>query len=141
MTFRGKSRPELPGFQITPMIDIVFLLLCFFMTSQIFAEWECELDIQLPTATSGSIPERLPGEIIINISRDGTIVINRQVLDGAGLLSILERIAVVVKGQPVLIRADRATPFAHVVNVLDLCRKTDIWNVSFAASTVENAPQ
>ena len=49
------------------MLDVVFLLLCFFITSQIFAQWETEIDITLPTAETGAVPQRLPGEIIINV--------------------------------------------------------------------------
>ncbi|NQT91741.1 MAG: hypothetical protein HQ559_03195, partial [Lentisphaerae bacterium] len=45
-------------------------------------------------------------------------------------------------GQPVLIRADRGTAYEHVIRILDLCRKTDIWNISFAtAAAVEASPQ
>ena len=50
MNFRSTLKQESVGFQIAPMIDIVFLLLCFFVTSQIFAQWETEIDITLPTA-------------------------------------------------------------------------------------------
>jgi biopolymer transport protein ExbD len=42
-------------------------------------------------------------------------------------------------GQPVLIRADRATAYEHVIRVLDLCRQADIWNVSFATGGSETA--
>ena len=67
MNFRRQSRLELPGFQMTPMIDVVFLLLCFFITSQVFSQWESEIEITLPTAKTGQMPQRLPGEIIINV--------------------------------------------------------------------------
>ena len=67
MNFRRKTKAELPGFQIAPMIDVVFILLFFFITTQIFSQWETEIEIKLPTAESGSIPKRLPGEVIINV--------------------------------------------------------------------------
>ena len=74
MNFRKKRGATEPGFQIAPMIDVVFLLLCFFVTSQVFSQWETEIDIKLPTAESGNTPQRLPGEIIINVRADGTMV-------------------------------------------------------------------
>ncbi len=141
MNFRRRTDVQLPSFQIAPMIDIVFLLLCFFVTSQIFSQWETEIDVQLPTATKGVIPERLPGEIIINILNDGTKVVNRQALDEAGLHALLKRVVSLFPGQPVLIRADRRTAYEHVIGVLDLCRRTDIWNISFATTSSEKAPK
>ncbi len=131
MKFRA-ARPELPGFQLTPMLDVVFLLLCFFVTSQIFAQWETEIDVTLPTAATGEIPQRLPGEVIVNVLPDGRAVVNGQELDDAALRGMMDRLVELFPGQPVLLRADKSTPYEHVVRVLDLCRQADIWNVSFA---------
>ena len=137
MNFRGKYKGEQPGFQLAPMIDVVFLLLCFFVASQIFSQWESSIDIQLPTAETGEMPERLPGEIIINIYSDGTVVVNSRTLAEDALTSLLARLVKLFPGQPVLIRADKKTPYEYVIRVLDLCRKADIWNISFAASVSE----
>ena len=135
MNFRGRYRPEQIGFQVVPMIDILFLLLCFFVTSQIYTEWETEIDIKLPTAVTGTLPGRLPGEIILNLREDGTVVVNRQVLDSAGLMRLMQRLVALFPGQPVIIRADKKTPYEHVIKVLDLCRQSDIWNIAFATSS------
>ena len=133
MNFQKKSLfPVNPGVPLTPMIDVVFLLLCFFVTSQIFAQWETEIDITLPTAATGSAPQRLPGEVIINVRADGTTVVNGQVLDAAGLRSMMDRLVELFPGQPVLLRADKTTAYEHVVRVLDTCRQADLWNISFA---------
>ena len=85
MNFRGRKGAELPQFQFTPMIDVVFLLLCFFITTSVFSQWEYEVDVVLPTAQTGKLPDRLPGEIIINVSREGRIVINQQVMSAEQL--------------------------------------------------------
>lgn len=134
MRFRAKFRQDLPGFQIAPMVDVIFNLLCFFLVGQIFSTWETELDVKVPTAQTGQVSNRLPGEVIINIRQDGTIVVNKQSLDEPGLRSLLGKIVKMFPGQPVLIRADKGTAYGHVVKVLDLCRQTDIWNISFATS-------
>ena len=107
--------------------------------SQIFSQWETEIDVKLPTAQTGNVQERLPGEIIVNILVDGTLVVNRQVLDDNGLATLLDRIVKPFPGQPVLIRADRGTAYEHVIKVLDLCRQADIWNISFATGVAEAA--
>ncbi len=114
------------------MIDIVFLLLCFFVTSQIFAQWETEIDVTLPTAETGQAPQRLPGEIIININAEGQVIVNARTLDLPELKAVLDRLVSLFPGQPVVIRADKATAYEHVIQVLDTCRQADIWNISFA---------
>lgn len=133
MNFLKKTLvPANPGVPLTPMIDVVFLLLCFFVTSQIFAQWETEIDIALPTAATGGMPQRLPGEVIINVLTDGTAVVNGQSLDDRELRAMMDRLVRLFPGQPVLLRADKATAYEHVVRVLDTCRQADIWNISFA---------
>ena len=133
MKFRAKYRPEQIGFQVVPMIDILFLLLCFFVASQIYTRWEAELDITLPTATTAKIEQRLPGEIILNVMKDGATTVNGRRLNDSELADLLAHLVQLFPGQPVVIRADRQTAYAHVIRVLDLCRKADIWNISFAA--------
>jgi biopolymer transport protein ExbD len=133
--FGDRAANESVGFQIAPMIDVVFLLLCFFVTSQIFAQWETEIDITLPTAETGKVPQRLPGEVIINVLDDGRTVINGQELAAEELGAMLTRLAELFPGQPILLRADKTAQFDYVIQVLDLCRKADIWNISFATGT------
>ncbi len=137
MNFRGKQKVEAPTFQLAPMIDVVFLLLCFFIASQIFSQWETEIGIVLPTSVSGDPPDRLPGEIIINIRPAGDVVINNQEFNDDDLHKLLKRVSRLFKGQPVLIRADRLTAYEHIIHVLDLCRESDIGNISFATIQAE----
>ena len=138
MNFR-KRTSELPQFQATPMLDVVFLLLCFFVTSSVFSQWEYEVDIVLPSAQSSKMPDRLPGEIIINVGTDGRVSVNRQTLSLEQLRQRLERLARNFPGQPVVIRADRLTAYEHVIAVVDACRLADIWNISFATDSADAA--
>jgi len=140
MNFRRNGKTEEMGFPMAPMVDVVFLLLCFFVTSQIFTQWEAEIDVNLPTAQSSENPGRLPGEIIINILVDGGVVVNGKALNREELSGLLGRIVEMFPGgQPVLIRADRRTPYEHVIGVLDVCRLADIWNISFATNPEASA--
>ena len=132
-----KTSAELPSFQITPMIDVVFLLLTFFVTTTIFSQWETELDIQLPTADSGVIPDRLPGEIIINLDSEGRIVINQHELTTDELLDKCLRLVKLFPGHPVVIRSDKSTRYEHLVAVIDTCRKAGISNISFATAMTD----
>lgn len=133
MNFRKKGQ-ELPAFQFTSMLDVVFLLLCFFITTSVFSQWELEVDVALPTAESSQTPDRLPGEIIINVARDGRVTINQRVHTRAELLDRLTRLAKAFPGQSVVIRADKETKYDDVIGVIDICRLSDIWNISFATN-------
>ncbi|MCX7819013.1 MAG: biopolymer transporter ExbD [Kiritimatiellae bacterium] len=132
MNFHARLRPEPIGFQLAPMIDVVFLLLCFFMTSQLFAQWETDVPLTLPTARTGETSRRLPGEITLNITADGRVIVNAKPYTDEELARMLERLAKLYPGQPVVLRADRSTPYEQIIRVLDLCRQSDIWNISFA---------
>lgn len=123
---------ERPMIQMAPLIDVVFLLLIFFMASSIFYQFESEIDINVPTAKESSSMERTPGEIIINVRKDGTIVVNQRTLSEDELKVMLTRVSSMYKGQPVIVRADGETYHKDIVNVLDVCAGADIWNVSFA---------
>lgn len=141
MNFRRRQKPELPGFQIAPMIDVMFILLSFFIATQIYARWEKEIDIRLPTADTGKSFDRLPGQVILNILQDGSVVVNKQSLNDAGLKRLLARLVKYFPGEPVVIRADKQTPYEHVIRVLDRCRQADIWNISFATAIPGTGPE
>ncbi|TFH18156.1 MAG: biopolymer transporter ExbD [Lentisphaerales bacterium] len=137
MRFRSKAQTEPARFQMAPMLDVIFLLLCFSIASQIYARWETEIDITLPTAETGETPRRLPGEIILNVRQDGAIVFNGQILDRERVASLLEDVVRLFPNQPVLIRADGRTDYENVVRILDICRRCDVWNISFATGVPE----
>jgi biopolymer transport protein ExbD len=134
MNFRKSNRGVLPSFQMTSMMDIIFLMLFFFITTSVFSQWEYEIDICLPSAQSGKVPDRLPGEIIINIAKDGRVSVNQQDLTLEALKSRLDRLARYFPGQPVVLRADKDTRYEELIKVVDTCRKADIWNFSMATS-------
>ena len=140
MNFRNRYKPDPIGFQVVPMIDILFLLLCFFVTSQIYTQWETEVDITVPTAKTSQLPQRLPGEVILNVKKDGAVWVNGQHLDDARLQQMMQRLTGLFPGQPIVLRADKQTAYEHVMRVLDLCRQSDIWNISFATSIPEKQP-
>ena len=137
MKFERRQKRSAPALALTSMLDVIFLLLCFFVTVSVFSQWESEISIQLPTAATGEQPERLPGEIIVNLAKDGTIRVNGTSLTLDDLQSRLAKISKFYPGQPVIIRADRDTKYESLVAVIDSCRAADVWNFSLAT---ENEP-
>ncbi len=132
MNFRKNMPQTGPGFQMAPMIDILFLLLIFFMAAAIYAQWETRIDVTVPTAKSGERAARRAGEIIVNINTEGLIYVNDVQMPLPRLESLLAQVAAEFRDQPIIIRADAKTPHENVMQVLDICRQVDIWNVAFA---------
>jgi biopolymer transport protein ExbD len=69
----SSRQPESASMQLAPMIDIVFLLLIFFIVTWQFTRSETELKVSVPTAEEGADPSRQRGEIIINVMPEGHI--------------------------------------------------------------------
>lgn len=134
MNFRLRAAPEAPGFQIAPMVDIVFLLLIFFLVTWNFARYETELEVVVPSADEGKETRRAMGEVILNVKADGSIVLNRRVLQPEELKAALLRISEMYPDQAVVLRGDENVDYRHIVGVLDICRAANIWNVAFATS-------
>ena len=124
--------------QLAPLVDVLFLLVIFFAVTSHYAKNEQVMDINVPAAEEGKDKEsRNVGEIIINIKTAGEIIVNGQQLTEAELLVKLKNIAAIYKDQAVILRGDESTDYRHVVEVLDTCRRANIWNVAFATSRPE----
>ena len=132
---RDRRRAKAPALALTSMLDVIFLLLCFFVTASVFSQWESEISISLPAASTSETPSRLPGEVILNVARDGSVTVNAKKLTLSDLGERLRKVADFYPGQPVVIRADRETSYDSLVKVLDTCRVAGVWNFSLA--TVE----
>ncbi len=135
MKFSGrKPRAKAPALALTSMLDVIFLLLCFFVTASVFSQWESEVTISLPSASSSEALGRLPGEVILNVSKDGSITVNARRLALADLEDRLRKVAEFYPGQPVVIRADRETAYSSLMSVIDTCRNAGVWNFSLATA-------
>ena len=138
MNFRTRLQPEPRGFLIAPMVDILLVLLGFFMLTWSFSRQERELDVQMPSAGEAKEQRRSVGEVIVNVKSDGTLVMNRRVMTGDELLAALKRVSELYPDQAVVLRGDRRVDYGNIVRTLDLCRQANIWNVAFATAG-ENA--
>jgi biopolymer transport protein ExbD len=135
----SNRQPEPAGMQLAPMIDIVFLLLIFFIVTWQFSRSETELNVAVPTAEEGSELNRPKGEIIINVLPDGTIRVEGTTVDLGQLREKLSAIAKQFENQPVRIRGDGKVEYQRIVEVIDTCQKAGIWNISFATQRPQPA--
>jgi len=132
MNFSHRRGSKAASVSLTSMLDVIFLLLCFFVTASVFSQWESEISIQLPTAKTADEPDRLPGEIIANIAKDGSVRVNGAAMALDDLGAKLAKIAKFYPGQSVILRADRETKYEDLVKVIDVCRGAGVWNFSLA---------
>ncbi len=118
------------GFNLTPMIDCVFLLNIFYMVTTTFLNLEKEMDINLPEAKSGR-PEVVDvKEVIINVMADGRMKVGEQFFEQEALIEHLKSVALADHDTPVTIRGDRETVFQNAVRAMDACRRANLHRMS-----------
>jgi biopolymer transport protein ExbD len=122
---------------ITPMIDVVFLLLIFFMVATTFLNPEREIEVDLPTADSAGAVERPPEEIVITVRADGAVFVQGETRDRDGLLALLRAAAQHDPKTPVTIRGDRSARHEAVVGVMDACGSAGLFNLSVGTTTLK----
>ncbi len=114
---------------VTPLIDVVFLLLIFFLVATRFSEEEREIDIELPTASQSLPLTQEPREMFINIDRDGQYFIDGKYHYPEQVEQLLRKAAANNPlTQTVVIRADKTTDWQYVLTAFDLCKKAGIYN-------------
>ncbi len=112
--------------ELTPIIDMVFLLLIFFLVATTFHQTEREMQIALPVASSAEPMSTLLRELIINIDESGKIIVSGSTMDAEALHSLIADAVKTNPDQKVTVRGDRNTQYANVVTVLDICKTSGI---------------
>jgi biopolymer transport protein ExbD len=127
------------GFNMTPMIDMTFLLIIFFLVSGHLARQEVQLDLDLPPATTGRAPEEDDGarRLVVNVLKepqeDRRIMVGGTLLDQEELARLIRYESGRAGGQlEVRIRGDRAVPYRDVEPIMLACARSGVWKVTFA---------
>jgi biopolymer transport protein ExbD len=124
-----ESLEDDPTINLTPMIDVVFTLLVFFMLATTFAERERMLDIDLPATSSVEAPAK---GMVINVPRDGNILIDGRSLQGVELARTLSDASRRDPNTAVTVRGDRDGAYERIVFVLDECSRAGLSNLSLS---------
>ena len=122
--------------ELTPIIDMVFLLLIFFLVASSFQETEREMQIALPTAMASGPISTSMRELIINVDADGQVVVNGTRLEPEDLAPIIDSALENNPDQKVSVRGDRRASYEAVVRVLDICKTAGITQ-PFLDTTIE----
>lgn len=122
---------------LVPLLDVMFLLLIFFLVSTTFAKDEVDMNLVLPEARSGA-PAESGNLLVINVAQDGAITVDgRQVATMEALRQKLRAAASRNRDQQVLIRGDTRVQFGLVAQALDACLEASLKSVAIRARPAE----
>jgi len=129
MKFKRKTFLEKGRLDIAPLIDVVFLLLIFFMLTSSFI-FQPGIRVNLPKAVTSEVLHK--ELLIVTITEKNEVFINERPVSGDELVS---RITIAARDeQPLLIKADRATNLGKVIEVWDICRQVDVKQINIATT-------
>ena len=123
------------------MIDVVFLLIIFFMVGSRFTEMERQYEIDLPTVTDAAPLTNPPDEITVNVREDGGLIVQGKLLTLDQLESDLKAAKQNFPDQVVVIRGEGDGRYQHVMNVLNVCQRAQISAVSLAGQLKSEAAE
>lgn len=121
---------------LTPMIDVVFLLVIFFMVATKFTERERSIDLELPQVPSAGVAASPPAPKEVSVTADGGVLLDGESVSLAGLTSQLTTAVSESPEVQVVINGDARAAFQHIAAALAACREA---NVSELGITVEIA--
>lgn len=130
---RVKEEPEI---NLTSLIDVVFLLLIFFMVSTTF-EQQAALRVDLPEASAVESTPDVPERLEFVIDKEGRMFLNDKALvnsEERTIRAAFDEVAGEERGLPIILRADRDTPHHFVVSVMDAAAELGFTNLSIAAN-------
>jgi len=131
---------ELPSMNLTPMIDVVFLLVIFFMAATTFSDEEKDLELNLPEVASSSADSSTPKQHVVSVADSGEISLNGDSVSPAQLTA---RLAAARREYPhtsVVIRGDAACAFQHVAAALAACKDANISDLGITVRIAASAP-
>jgi biopolymer transport protein ExbD len=129
-----RRRPEEQAkIQMTPMIDMTFLLLVFFMVTSKITKEQKKLDIKLPIAATAKMPDDLSGRDIINIGAHGQLYTGDTAVDLPQLRRYLRQRLIDYPPLKVLVRADAQTPAKQIKEVMRAAAEAGAIEVIFSA--------
>jgi biopolymer transport protein ExbD len=134
MARRKTSQSPEEDFPMTPMIDMVFLLLVFFMTVSNLAQADRAKKLDLPESAQSDVPdaENLPNRGTISLDADGVIYLGVEAVSLEQMQSTMKDSLAANPELRIHLRADQATPYAEIKKVLKACAEVGAYEVIYA---------
>lgn len=117
---------EQPTLNLTSMIDVVFLLIIFFMVGTQYSDIERSIDLKVPQVTDQGALTAAPEKRVVNVYRDGHITLDRQQVTLTDLTQGLQQSRAQYADLGVLVRGDGAGQFQRVAEVLNACKQAGV---------------
>jgi len=117
---------EQPSINLTPMIDIVFLLIIFFMVGTKFTDLESDIKLEVPQISETAALTAAPKKQVINVYHDGAITLNREDVTLGELKTRLSKAHEQFEDVGVIVRGDANGSFQNVADVLGACREAGV---------------
>ena len=134
MAVNVHEKTALESIPMTPLIDVVFLLLVFFLVATTLSEEERQLSVQLPAASEAQPLTAKPRELVVNVDAAGQYYVSGEPLTLKRLEEVLGVASASTPGRAsVIIRADRRCQWEFVVAVMNACNKARIRNYHVSA--------
>ncbi|MCP4246123.1 MAG: biopolymer transporter ExbD [bacterium] len=126
MLIKSLESTEGANIEMTPLIDMVFLLLIFFLVATTFHQEERELQIALPFANSSGPISATLRELIVNVDAEGSIILSGRIVEPEDLRTVVEEAVAANPDQKVTVRGDRQAAYGDIVRVLDICKGSGV---------------
>jgi biopolymer transport protein ExbD len=129
MRFRAENEEDF-SVDLTPLIDVVFLLLIFFMVSTVFVDFKKQMDISLPSSKTSILSEVLK-PVTVELTVDKQIFLNGEKIHISKFESALSKITK-SETQEAIIRADKNLPYGDVIKIMGMLQNAQILNIGVA---------
>ena len=136
--FNSSQHKRKPSINMTPLIDVMFLLLIFFMVSSTFRE-DLAIDITLPRAESGALHDITATEIIVD--QAGVAYFEGRAVSEQELREALGAVLAADPGATLVLRADGRADFGRVLRVIDIARDLKVENLIIPTDLLEADPE
>jgi biopolymer transport protein ExbD len=133
------QQDEMPQLNLTPMIDVVFLLIVFFMCAAKFADMERDIDLRLPEVAKADEANTAPKARQVAVYGGGRIALDKE---DVTLAQLSERLAMAISEQPglsVVILGDAACEFQHVAETLAACKEAGVTQLAVSVRVAQGA--
>lgn len=123
---------EMPTINLTPMIDIIFQLIIFFMVGSRFTEMDKKIEVSVPQVSSANNLPTAPTRCVVAVRKDGELSLNGNTVTLAALTDELKILRATNAELNVIVRGDADAPLQNVASALAACRSAGVADVGIA---------